>query len=257
MTNSEVQVAVNGSGHQPGEIHLTLQGKGGVGKSLVASFVAQYFRARGRNVRCIDTDPVNRTLAQYGALAADWLCLRDEHNRIDQRAFDGLMERFLTKEDITFVVDSGASTFLPLWHYLLENNAFGLLRQHGRKIFVHTVITGGQALLDTLNGFNELAQTTQDRSIVVWVNEYFGRVEAEGKRFSEMAAYRSNADKVLGAVVIAKRNQDTFGRDVEDMIAAKLTFREVIAEGGLTIMAKQRLKVVERDLFEQLDGLPF
>jgi len=240
-----------------GAIHLTLQGKGGVGKSLIAAILAQYLKGKGREVRCIDTDPVNRTFAQYASLAADRLNLRDEHNRIEQRAFDSLMERFLTEDSATFVVDNGASTFLPLWHYLLENNALDYLRQNGRRVYVHTVITGGQALLDTLNGFNELAQTTQERNIVVWVNEYFGRVEAEGKKFSEMAAYRENVEKVCGAVIFSKRNQDTFGRDVEEMIAAKLTFSEAIGAARLPVMAKQRLKIVQRDLFEQLDRVPF
>jgi hypothetical protein len=237
-------------------IHLTLQGKGGVGKSLVAAILAQYLKNAGRDVRCIDTDPVNRTFAQYSALGADRLQLRDEHNRIDQRSFDLLMERFLLEEGATFVVDNGASTFLPLWHYLLENNALGYLRDNGRKIYVHTVITGGQALIDTLNGFHELAQTSQDRNIVVWVNEYFGKVEADGKKLSEMVAFRDSADKVCGAVVFAKRNQDTFGRDLEDMIAAKLTFNEAIAQSKLPIMAKQRLKVVQRDLFQQIERIP-
>jgi hypothetical protein len=240
-----------------GAIHLTLQGKGGVGKSLVASVLAQYLREKGKEVRCIDTDPVNRTFAQYSALGADRLNLRDEHNRIEQRAFDSLIERFLTEDTATFVVDNGASTFLPLWHYLLENSALDYLRQNGRRVYVHTVITGGQALLDTLNGFHELAQTTAERNIVVWVNEYFGRVEAEGKKFSEMAAYNENSEKVCGAVIFSKRNQDTFGRDVEEMIAAKLTFNEAIGAAKLPIMAKQRLKIVQRDLFEQLDRVPF
>ena len=238
-------------------IHLTLQGKGGVGKSLVAAVLAQYLKASGRDVRCIDTDPVNRTFAQYAALGADRLQLRDQHNRIDQRAFDSMMERFLVEDGATFVVDNGASTFLPLWHYLLENNALDYLRDNGRKVYVHTVITGGQALIDTLNGFHELAQTSQSRNIVVWVNEFFGRVEAEGKKFSEMTAFRENADRVCGAVIFSKRNQDTFGRDLEDMISAKLTFGEAIGEGKMSIMAKQRLKLVQRDLFEQLEKLPF
>lgn len=248
----------NGSAnHLTPAIHLTLQGKGGVGKSLIAAVLAQYLREDGREVRCIDTDPVNRTFAQYAALGADRLSLRDEHNRIEQRAFDTLMEQFLTEDASTFVVDNGASTFLPLWHYILENDALEYLRERGRRVYVHTVITGGQALLDTLNGFNELAQTTHDRNIVVWVNEYFGRVEAEGKRFSEMAAYLENVDKVCGAVIFQKRNQDTFGRDLEEMIAAKLTFQEAICAAKLPIMAKQRLKVVQRDLFDQLARIPF
>lgn len=240
-----------------GTIHLTLQGKGGVGKSLIAAILAQYLRQTGLDVRCIDTDPVNRTFAQYRALRADRLCLRDEHNRIDQRSFDALMERFLLESEATFVVDNGASTFLPLWHYLLENNALDYLRQNGRRVVVHTVVTGGQALMDTLNGFHELAQTMQERNIVVWINEYFGRVEAEGKKFAEMAAYRENTEKVCGAVIFQKRNQDTFGRDLEEMIAAKLTFEEAIGSSQLPVMAKQRLKVVQRDLFEQLGSIGF
>ena len=35
-------------------IHLSLQGKGGVGKSFVASIVAQYLITRGHRVQCID-----------------------------------------------------------------------------------------------------------------------------------------------------------------------------------------------------------
>jgi CO dehydrogenase maturation factor len=219
MAKAPITNGTNGT-ESAGAIHLTLQGKGGVGKSLIASILAQYLKEKGREVRCIDTDPVNRTFAQYGALAADRLNLRDEHNRIEQRAFDSLMERFLMEESTTFVVDNGASTFLPLWHYLLENSALDYLRQNGRRVYVHTVITGGQALLDTLNGFHELAQTTEERNIVVWVNEYFGR-------------------------------------DVEEMIAAKLTFNEAIGTAKLPVMAKQRLKIVQRDLFEQLDRVPF
>ena len=118
-------------------IHLTLQGKGGVGKSLVASILAQYLKAAQRNVQCIDTDPVNRTFAQYSALAADRLHLRDEHNRIDQRAFDVLMERFLNNDASTFVVDNGASTFLPLWHYLLENNARSTICENKVAVFTY------------------------------------------------------------------------------------------------------------------------
>ena len=65
------------------------------------------------------------------------------------------------------------------------------------------------------------------------------------------------SEKVCGAVIFSKRNQDTFGRDVEEMIAAKLTFSEAIDAARLPVMAKQRLKIVQRDLFEQLDRVPF
>jgi adenylylsulfate kinase-like enzyme len=48
-----------------GSVHLSLQGKGGVGKSLVASILALYLNRKALAVRCIDSDPVNKTLSQY------------------------------------------------------------------------------------------------------------------------------------------------------------------------------------------------
>ena len=90
-------------------IHLSLQGKGGVGKSLVASVLAQYFRARGADVKAVDTDPVNHTLAQYQQLDVQCLeLLRD--GGIDQRGFDVLLERLLT-ESGTFVVEQWCRDF--------------------------------------------------------------------------------------------------------------------------------------------------
>lgn len=244
----------NGNGtHGGATIHLSLQGKGGVGKSLAASILAQYFMARGKPVRCIDTDPVNKTLSQYEALQAKPLMLLRD-GIVDQRAFDQLMETLLTEEG-TFVVDNGASTFIPLWHYMLENNAVELFRQAGRKVYVHTIITGGQALGDTLKGFAQIAATSSDQNIVVWVNEFFGRVEYDGKPATELKAFRDHAGKVHGCVAIPKRNQDTFGRDVEDVICRKLTFEEAILDGSFSIMTKQRLRVVQRELFEQLDAV--
>jgi hypothetical protein len=237
-----------------GSVHLSLQGKGGVGKSLIASILAQYLSHQAQGVRCIDSDPVNKTLSQYKILHAEPLALLREGG-VDQRAFDGLMEDLLTNDGI-FVVDNGASTFIPLWNYILENDVHKLLRSAGKKLFVHTVITGGQALADTLNGFGQLAESASDQNIVVWVNEYFGHVERDGKQFLDMKVFEDNEQKVCGTVAITKRNHDTFGRDIEDMISQKLTFDEAIRDGHFTIMTKQRLRVVQRDLFEQLDRLP-
>src|SRR5437764_4962169 len=93
-------------------VHLVLQGKGGVGKSFVASILGQYFRERGKEVHCVDTDPVNQTFAQYRELDVQRLNLLVDGS-VDQRAFDGLVERLLT-ENGTFVVDNGASTFIPM-----------------------------------------------------------------------------------------------------------------------------------------------
>ena len=97
----------NGNGHPPGPaIHLVLQGKGGVGKSVVASWLAEFLIKRGQNVQCVDGDPVNRSLGQYKALRAEKLDLVNSDGLVQRTRYDALLERFAT-EDAVFVLDSG------------------------------------------------------------------------------------------------------------------------------------------------------
>ena len=49
-------------------VHFILQGKGGVGKSVVAALLAQYLHDKNVTVRCVDADPLNKTLAGFEAL---------------------------------------------------------------------------------------------------------------------------------------------------------------------------------------------
>src|SRR5438046_10319152 len=105
----------NGAGG--GVVHLVLQGKGGIGKSVIASWLAEYLFKRDKNVHCIDGDPVNRSLAQYKSLNAEKLDLINEEGLIVRIRYDGLLQRFAT-EDGSFVVDSGPTASLPLWSYI-------------------------------------------------------------------------------------------------------------------------------------------
>ena len=47
--------------------------------------------------------------------------------------------------------------------------------------------------------------------------------------------------------------EETFGRDLSDMLQARLTFDEALAAASLTIMTRQRLKIIRGKLFDHLD----
>jgi len=231
--------------------HFVLQGKGGVGKSLLAAILAQYFVEQGRVIKCYDTDPVNSTLARYELLKAVHLPLMVDGD-IDRRKFDVLMEDILTAARTTFVVDNGASTFIPLGHYMAENAVHSLLGNAGVDAVTHCVVTGGQAMQDTLNGLDALARIAPPRSVVVWVNEFFGPVEHGGTRFADMAVLKTHAAKIRGVVTLQRRNADTFGADIVDMVGQYLTFDQAIGSPKVSLMAKQRLKMVKTEVFAQL-----
>lgn len=232
---------------------LTLQGKGGVGKSFVSSIIAQYLLSKGEPVTPIDTDPNNTTLYSIKALKAKFLKLFDEDDKIDERNFDKLMELAFSNTDQNFVVDNGATSFLPLLAYINENDIFSMLSDHF-DVIINVPITGGQSQDDTLNGLQQLINAHSDKvKFVVWINEYHGKIkDKDNKPFEEMDVYKKNKSHILAVMHLKEQNEKTFGRDLEDMTKAKLTFDEIDGNGDFNIMAKQRLKLYKKDIFDQL-----
>ncbi|RYF36519.1 MAG: conjugal transfer protein TraL, partial [Cytophagaceae bacterium] len=157
------------------KIHMVLQGKGGVGKSFIAATLAQYKTSKGQKPLCIDTDPVNSTFAGYKALNVQRLQIM-ESDQINPRNFDKLVELIASSKD-DIIIDNGASSFVPLSHYLISNEVPTLLADMGHELIVHTVITGGQALLDTVSGFAQIvSQFPTEVVFVVWLNPYWGAI---------------------------------------------------------------------------------
>lgn len=234
------------------KIHFTLQGKGGVGKSFVSSLIAQHQKEQGKKLICVDTDPVNCTFADYKAFKAIRLDLMNS-SKINERKFDELMEMIFSSET-DFVVDNGASSFIPMSNYLIENNAIEMLIDTGKQVVIHPVITGGQALLETLNGFNQIADHfPESADIILWLNQYFGDISDNGKSFEEMKTYQKHKNRVKGILTLQRYNNDTFGKDIEMMLNSKMTFDEAIESPKFQLMAKQRLKLTKKALWAQMD----
>ena len=237
-------------------VHFTLQGKGGVGKSYVATLLMQALKENGHDPIGIDTDPINQTFAGYKTLNVEKLKILEDNNIIP-RAFDDLMEKLL-KNDNDFVVDNGASSFLPLAQYLAENSAFQILKDGNKDVWIHTVVTGGQALHDTLSGLAAICDhLSADVHLIVWLNEYFGKVADPDnhKQFEDMKVFQHNVEKIAGIVIIPKQNESTFGEDVKQMVSRRQTFAE-IEESDVSIMIKSRLKRVKNTIFDQLKEIP-
>ncbi len=237
------------------KIHMILQGKGGVGKSFIAATLAQYKLSTDQKPLCIDTDPVNSTFHGFKALNVKLLKIMDG-DEINSRNFDHLVEQIATSKN-DMIIDNGASSFVPLSHYLISNAVPALLLDLGHEMIVHTVITGSQALLDTVNGFALLAsQFPAEASFIVWLNSYWGPIEHEGRNFEQLKAYTTYKERVSAIITIPIWKAETFGRDISDMLQDRLTFDEAIANPNRTIMTRQRLTIARKQMFEQLDSAP-
>ena len=154
-----------------------------------------------------------------------------------------------------FIIDTGGTTFVPLWNYILQNQILQFLKERERQVFVHTIVSGGQARSDTLNGLKRLAETTAEQNIVVWLNEYFGELVRDGNMFTDLNIAEEQAIKILGFVLVRDHNPQTFGDDVREMLEQRLTFEEAIQKPDFSLISKQRLTIVRREMFEQIAAL--
>lgn len=240
-------------------VHLTLQGKGGVGKSFIASLLAQHFMHRGAALQCYDTDPVNQTFAGYKAFPAEIVRLGERPDEINARYFDRLIEQIMAApEDAVIVVDNGASTFLPFLGYTVESQALDMLSEAGHQIRLHPVVTGGQALDDTMQGLQHLVDTMPPHiPLVVWLNEYFGRVEQQVngkvKTFEDSGIYKRSVDRIAAIVRLPEVRRETFGKDIEEMMRARLTFDEAGRHEAFSLMARQRLSMTWRKIHAAME----
>ncbi|PRP69661.1 hypothetical protein BUE93_15670 [Chromobacterium amazonense] len=239
---------------QYNDIHTILQGKGGVGKSHIASIIAQAIRAIfGTLPLSIDTDPVNKTLMRYPALQARGLEILNGDNQIDSRQFDTMIE-WLLEHDGPAVIDNGATSFVPATGYLAETGAIDVLNSAGRRVVIHTVLVGGQAFSDTVSGLQALLEST-NAPIVVWENEFFGAVEKDGRRFQHSSLYNRHCDRIAGIVTLRRNSAALAGQDIAQLGIQGLTFAEAISSPEWGTMPKHRLRTIWNDYISQLEPI--
>lgn len=236
-------------------VHFVLMGKGGVGKSMVASLLAQYLGKLERNLFCADTDPTNMTFARYKALNVQHFNISDEKLKVDTRKFDGLINRIAEHEG-DCVVDTGASSFLPLMHYLHEHKMFELLESTGRRVVVHTPLVGGQAMDETIRGLQTILEFFKT-PVLVWVNDYFGPVQKDGVGFKETSLYKDAKSRLFGVAFLQELTADTSGQDVGDMTRQYLTFDEALSSPQFYFANRHRLTMVRQAIFDQLQRIDF
>lgn len=233
-------------------INIVLQGKGGVGKSFISSILAQYFLDYKKvDLVGADTDPVNKSFASFERTNAYPIEIL-KNGAIIQSKFDNIFELMVNEENKTFVIDNGASTFVPMMKYIEDNGVIDLFDELDRPVFIHTVIVGGQSQSDTLQGLAslyELVKNSKNVKLIIWLNEFQGDVEISNTQKKVVA------DKTAGVIKVVNRDSDAFTADLEKMTKSRLTLVEALQDSNFGLMAKNRLKRVFNDIYEQLDPI--
>ena len=226
------------------KIHVVAQGKGGAGKTFIASLLCQSYLRTGKKYEAFDLDPVNRSLAAIAGLNAQpWKILQTNAD-IDPARFDRLVETiYQTKHDI--IMDLGATSFLPFNNYLVRNGIFELLKESANaEIIIHCVIRGGSSLLECLNGLKKLCtyHSSTQAKIVVWLNEVEGEIERNGKTFQCMKIYDETSSRISRIVVLPEQKDALHRQDMIELLKRNEMFDAAIKSAQTGIVSKMRIK---------------
>lgn len=239
------------------QVHIVLQGKGGCGKSLLGTIIAQYFQfKKNRNIKVFDLDQVNTTLSQYKNLHVEHIRIteKDNINEINQRLLDEFVQKVIESTADTIIVDTGSNTFLNLLDYLIQNQIFDLFYSLQISPVIHTIIVGSGDYNDTLHGAKTIIENLSV-PVVVWVNEYFGEV-IERLQSSELNSDQyTHANTIAAFMLLPKLNTKLQGKDMEIFITNRLTIPEIETCTDLSLVAKIRVKKIFTDYFNDLDKI--
>ena len=243
--------------------HFILQGKGGVGKTTVSTFITQYLKDYlKQDYMAIDTDQVNASFAKFKALNVETINVMQD-NIITDAGWENLTYKLINTDKSNIIIDNGASSFVPLIAYAIENDMVDLLiseeNSYAGNIFIHVVIAGGEGLSHTLAGLNMICENfNQDKvQIVVWINNFLGKVETQDKKITDYPEYKNNESKILAVVRIPTYKGDLFKKDLSDMLTNHKTFEEMKNDTSVFIMSRSRYVKMQKEMFEELNNVDF
>lgn len=243
--------------------HFILQGKGGVGKTTVSTFITQYLKDYlKQDYMAIDTDQVNASFAKFKALNVETINVMQD-NIITDAGWENLTYKLINTDKSNIIIDNGASSFVPLIAYAIENDMVDLLtseeNSYAGNIFIHVVIAGGEGLSHTLAGLNMICEKfNQDKvQIVVWINNFLGKVEAQDKKITDYPEYKNNESKILAVLRIPTYKGDLFKKDLSDMLTNHKTFEEMKNDIYVFIMSRSRYVKMQKEMFEELNNVDF
>lgn len=235
-------------------IHFILQGKGGVGKSVVASVLHQYLQEKEKQVVGFDTDPVNGTFSDYPEFSVKRIDIM-ANSDIDQSKFDAMYEEiYNTTEDAHVIIDNGASSFVALGKYIQDAKVVPTLENQGHSVFFHSVITGGQAVVDTAKNLKQVAISFPSSPLVVWLNPFFGEIQMDGKAFEQFKVYEEHRQQFYAIIRLPEVTASTYGKDLEELFAKRMSFKAGINSAVTKFASKIRLQAYWDDLVKVIDN---
>ena len=228
--------------------HIMMQSKGGVGKSIFSSILAQYLYEKNKSLRVISTGPVHHTLEKYKRLNVKRIETLNEDQRIDQSNFDCIFEDFI-KDSFSMIVDTSSNDFLSFNHYMINDVVSSLISEFNKQYIIHCPIAYGQNMDETISCLLRIIEDYPDVPIIIWENEFFGKNQ---NSFIDASIF-NNPNHIIGAVKLEYLYDDIEKEAFSKMLNKYMTFEEIHEHNDFNSVEKEILERIKRNIWRQLD----
>ena len=223
--------------------------KGGVGKSVVARLVAQYFIDREQAFVGFDTDRSHTSFTRFYAEYASPVVV-DSYEGLDQlvQVFEQDSDASLPRTRV--IVDLAAQTAAPLNRWIKDSDLLDLLAEMGIRVNFWHVADAGKDSVDLLE---RLLDTHGDTANYIIVKN-----QGRGSDFSQLEGSRpfQNAQALGAKVMTLGQLHEASMRKIDRNNAsfwAAIHHRD--NPDALGLLERQRVKTWLRKSYESLDAL--
>ncbi len=224
------------------KVHFIGGEKGGVGKSMTARLLAQYYIDHELPFLGFDCDSSHGTFSRFYHDFASPIIVGDDDS------LDGLLAAVEEKPDRDLIIDLAAQTAKPLGQWIDDTDVFGLLDELGYEVFWWHVMDDGAdsvaLLADVINRYKE-------SEIAFVVVQNLGRGN-DFSRFKQSASYQLALDNEAVVIELPK---------LQTKLTQKIDFNNssfwAVANDRslMNIAERQRMKVWLRNAYAQLSFL--
>ena len=242
-------------------LHMVLGSKGGIGKTLIASSLAQFINSArpDRPAICYDADPTNAALTHVSALNVKFLEGIFVEGEVMKEGFDPFVDKICapdTAPDDIYIIDTGSNVYAPLVSFLKDTRIFELLAEHGNHTALHIPISGGDEYETTLECFGALCEVFAEApvKIVPWINEFHGTAKSPDGIPFEKSETAKKYGKRFDTIMAIPAWSPEIRRVVAELFKAKETFAEGAAKHENQILVRQRILVAQREIFANISN---
>lgn len=228
--------------------HIMMQSKGGVGKSIFSSILAEYLYEDNKYLEVISTGPIHYTLSNYKALSVKNIKTLNKKNLVDQAKFDNIFDRFFTN-NLSILVDTSSNDFLPFNHYMLHTEVPNIFSQENKELIIHCPISYGENKNETISCLLKIIEDYPGIPIIIWENEFFGKNQ---NSFIDASVF-NNTNNIIGAVKLEDMYDEMEKQAFSKMLKKYMTFKETLEDNDFNSVEKEILEHIKHSIWKQLD----